>query len=193
MASEPPIFLIAEDLTPPMSIKALRQFSIAVLNDQGLQTSLPHWVEGLTMETSAHSDLDANLKEGFSQVRVTMPKASLVDQAVGPKAPEDPLALRAGRSAPLPAAVALLAQIAMGAAVRSEAAVAGVAREASPAAIRPEVSPVVIPLEVLQGAAMGVAEAVDRAWLIKSTQKRIIRSSFFILSLTGIAEPCKFI
>jgi len=145
------------------------------------------------METSVHSDPDANLKEGFSQVRVTMPKASLVDQAVGPKAPEDPLALRAGRSAPLPAAVALLAQIAMGAAVRSEAAVAGVAREASPAAIRPEVSPVVIPLEVLQGAAMGVAEAVDRAWLIKSTQKRIIRSSFFILSLTGIAEPCKFI
>ena len=102
----------------------------------------------------------------------------------------------------LPGAVALLAQTATGAAVRSDAAVAGVVLEVSPAAIRPEASPVVVPLEVLQTAAFqaavvgeaatGVAEVVDKSWLIKSTQKRIIRSSFFVLSLTGTAEPCKF-
>jgi hypothetical protein len=61
-----------------------------------------------------------------------------------------------------------LAQIAMGAVVHSDAAVAGVAMEASPAAIRPEVSPLVTPLEafpvaVSQAAMAEVAEAVDNS------------------------------
>ena len=61
----------------------------------------------------------------------------------------------AGHSAHLPAAAVLLAQTAMGAAVRSDAA-AGVAPEASPAAIHPEaVSQAVT--------AAGVAEAVDQS------------------------------
>jgi hypothetical protein len=141
------------------------------------------------METSVHSDLDANLKEGFSQVRVTMPKASLVDQAAGPKASEDPLALPAGRSVHLPGAVALLAQTAMGAAVRSDAAAEGVALEASPAAIRPEVFPAVTPLEASQvvipleafpvavsrvAMVVGVAEAVDESQLINPKEDRLI-------------------
>jgi len=72
----------------------------------------------------------------------------------------------------------------MGAAVHSEAAVAGVAREASPAAIRPEVSPVVAPLgafpvaafqaAVVEGAAMAVAEAVDKSWLINPKEDHLI-------------------
>ena len=71
----------------------------------------------------------------------------------------------------LPGAVALLAQTAMGAAVHSDAAVAGVALEAPPVVIPLEALPVAVPLEVLQaaafqaalveGAATGVAEAVD--------------------------------
>jgi hypothetical protein len=132
------------------------------------------------METSVHSDLDANLKEGFSQVRVTMPKASLVDQAVGPKASEDPLALPAGRSVLLLWAVALLAQTAMGAAVRSGAAAEGAALEASPAAIRPEVFPAVAPLGAFPVAVprvamvVGVAEAVDESQLINQKEDRLI-------------------
>ena len=114
------------------------------------------------METSVHSDLEANLKEGFSQTRVTIPKASLVDQTVGLKVRQDPLALQVGRSVRLPGAVALLAQTAMGEAVHSDAAEVGVALE---------VSPVVIPLEALpvaasQVAMVGVAEAVDQSWQI---------------------------
>ena len=141
------------------------------------------------METSVHSDLDANLKEGFSQVRVTMPKASLVDQAVGLKASEDPLALPAGRLVLLLWAVALLAQTATGAAVRLGAVVAEVAPEASPAAIRPEVFPAVTHLEVspvvipqvafpvaVSRVAMvvGVAEAVDKSQLINPKEDRLI-------------------
>jgi hypothetical protein len=132
------------------------------------------------METSVHSDLDANLKEGFSPVRVTMPKASLVDQAVGPKASEDPLALPAGRSVHLPGAVALLAQTAMGAAVRLDVAAEGAALEASPAAIRPEVLPAVTHLEVSPVAVsrvamvVGVAEAVDKSQLINPKEDRLI-------------------
>jgi hypothetical protein len=132
------------------------------------------------METSVHSDLDANLKEGFSQVRVTMPKASLVDQAVGPKASEDPLALPAGRSVLLLRAVALLAQTAMGAAVRLDAAAEGAALEASPAAIRPEVFPAVAPLGAFPVAVprvamvVGVAEAVDESQLINQKEDRLI-------------------
>jgi len=121
----------------------------------------------------------------------------------GPSAAQiDPSALH------LPAVVALLAQTATAEAVRSDAAAAGVAQEASQEAVLAgvEASPVVVPVgvgaspvvvpQVVAAEAVvtvGVEEAVDRSWLIKSTQKRIIRSSFFILSLTGIAEPCKFI
>ncbi len=120
-------------------------------------------------KTSVHSDPDANLKEGFSQVQVTMPKASLVDQAVGPKASEDPLALPAGRSVLLLWAVALLAQTAMGAAL-----------DASPAAIRLEVSQVAIPLEAFPMAdsrvamVVGVAEAVDKSQLINPREDHLI-------------------
>ena len=115
------------------------------------------------METSVHSDLDANLKEGFSQARVTMPNVSLVDQVVGLKASEDLLALPASRSVHLPAAAVPLAQTAMGAAVRSGAAAAGVALQASPAAIRPEASPVVIPLEAFPVAVSRVAMVAEVA------------------------------
>ena len=88
---------------------------------------------------------------------------------------EDLSALQVGRSADLPGAVALLAQTAMGAAVRSDAAAEGVALEASLAAIRPEVFPAVAPLgaspvAVSQVATVGEAvmvegaEAVDKSW-----------------------------
>jgi hypothetical protein len=104
----------------------------------------------------------------------------------------------------------------MEATVHSEAAVVG-AREASPAAIRPEVSPVAAPLEafpavaplevafpvvvlpevfqaapsqaaVVVEAAKGVAEAVDKLWLIKSTQRGSPGPLFFILSCNPVVD-----
>jgi hypothetical protein len=86
----------------------------------------------------------------------------------------------------------------MEATVHSEAAVVG-AREASPAAIRPEGSlPGAVPLEVLQAAASqaavvveaakGVAEAVDKLWLIKSTKRGSPGPLFFILSCNPIVD-----
>jgi hypothetical protein len=77
-------------------------------------------------------------------------------------------------------AVALPAQTAMGAAVRSNAAAEGAALEASPAAIRPEVFQAVTPLEAfpvaVSRAAMvvGVAEAVDESQLINPKEDHLI-------------------
>ena len=96
------------------------------------------------------------------------------------KVQEDPLALQVGRSVLLLWAVALLAQTAMGAAVRSDAAAEGAALEASPAAIRPEVFPAVAPLEVSPVAVsrvamvVGVAEAADESQLINPKEDHLI-------------------
>ncbi len=108
------------------------------------------------METSVHWGLEANLEEGFSQTRVTMSEASLADQTVCPKVPEDPLTLLIDRPVDhLPGVAAFLAQTVMEEAVHS-GTVVGVARGASPVAV----SRVAIRLEVSRVATVAVA-AVD--------------------------------
>ena len=144
------VFPIIEDLTTPRRETALHQFSIAALNDRGRQIWLPQGAKGLPMEPSAHWGLEAKLKEGFLQTRVTIPKASLADQTVGPKVPEGPLALLTNPPVDhLPGVAAFLAQTVMGAAVHS-GAVVGVARGASPVA-------------AFQVATVAVA-AADKSW-----------------------------
>jgi len=144
------IFPVTEDLTTLRRETALHQFSVAVLSDRGRQIWLPQREKGLPMEPSAHWGLEAKLKEGFLQTRVTMPKASLGDQTVGPKVPEGPLALLTNPPVDhLPGVAAFLAQTVMGAAVHS-GAVVGVARGASPVA-------------AFQVATVAVA-AADKSW-----------------------------
>src|SRR5512139_452861 len=99
------LFPVTGDLTPPRGETALHQFSIAALNDQGRQIWLPQWAKGLP-----------------------------TDQTVGPKVPEDLLALLTDRSVGhLPGVAAFLAQTVMGAAILS-GTVVEVARGASPVA-----------------------------------------------------------
>ncbi len=91
------------------------------------------------------------------------------------KNPEEPSVVQADPRH-LPEVAVFPVQIAMGAAVRSDAA-AEVTPEASPVAIHPEVFPVVVPLEVLRAAAFqaavvgeaatGAAEAVDNIGSVK--------------------------
>ena len=160
------IFPVTEDLTTPRQETALHQFSIAALNDRGRQIWLPQRAKGLPMEPSAPWGLEANLKEGFLQTRVTIPKASLADQTVGPKVPEGPLALLPDRPVDhLPGVAAFLAQTVMGAAVHSGAAVAATV------------------LEVFPGAVVGVVEATDKSSPVNQEEDHLI---LFFLSLTDM-------
>jgi hypothetical protein len=156
------VFPVTEDLTTPRRETALHQFSIAALNDRGRQIWLAQRAKGLPMEPSAPWGLEANLKEGFLQTRVTMPKTSLANQTVGPKVPEGPLTLLTDRPVGhLPGVAAYRAQTVMGAAVHS-GAVVGVAQGASPVA-------------AFQVATVAVA-AADKSPInrCKLTKKRII-------------------
>lgn len=102
------------------------------------------------------------------------------------KVPEDLLALLVGRSVRLPGAVALLAQTAMGAAVHSDAAVAGAVREASPEV--PMVVDLGAPTEevaAFQVATVAVAEAVNK---IATVKPRRGSSDPLLLFLRGCDE-----
>lgn len=161
------IFPVTEDLTPPRRGMALRRSSIAASNDQGRQIWPAQWVKGIPMETSVHWDLEANLEEGFSQTPVTTPKASLADQTVGPKVPENPSALPADRSVDhLPGVAAFPAQTVMAEAVHSGTVAVEVGREASPVVA----SLVAIRLEASLVDMVAVA-AVDNYWAGMAVEK----------------------